>query len=73
MLVVTRKLEEGIVIDGDIEIVVLGIEDGKVKLGIEAPKGKKIYRKEIYTAIREENQQAIHTDKNILNHLPKKK
>lgn len=73
MLVVTRKLEEGIVIDGDIEIVVLGIEDGKVKLGIEAPKGKKIYRKEIYTAIKEENQQAIYTDKNILNHLPKKK
>lgn len=73
MLVVTRKLDEGIIIDGDIEVVVLGIEDGKVKLGIEAPKEKKIYRREIYTAIKEENQQAININKNVLSHLPKKR
>ncbi len=73
MLVVTRKLDEGIVIEGDIEIIVLGIEDGKVKIGIEAPKDKGIYRKEIYEVIKEENQQAIQTTKNILKQLPKKK
>ena len=73
MLVITRKLEEGIIIDGDIEIVVLGIEEGKVKLGIEAPKDKKIYRKEIFEAIKLENQSAININKDILNQLPKKK
>lgn len=73
MLVVTRKLDEGIVVEGDIEIVVLGIEDGKVKIGIEAPKDKGIYRKEIYEVIKKENQQAIQTTKNILKQLPKKK
>lgn len=72
MLVITRKSEEGIIIDGDIEIVVLGIEDGKVKLGIEAPKNKKIYRKEIFEAIKAENQKAININKDILNNLPKK-
>jgi len=73
MLVITRKQDEGIIIDDDIEIVVLGIEDGKVKLGIEAPKDKKIYRQEIYQAIKAENQQAIHINKDILSQLPKKK
>ncbi|RBP46776.1 carbon storage regulator CsrA [Garciella nitratireducens] len=72
MLVVTRKIEEGIIIDENIEITVLGIEDGRVKLGIQAPKDKKIYRQEIYQAVKQENQQAIHIHKNILNRLPKK-
>lgn len=73
MLVITRKLEEGIIIDGDIEVVVLGIEDGKVKLGIEAPKDKKIYRKEIFEAIIQENQNAINITKEILSNLPRNK
>ena len=73
MLVITRKINESLMIDEDIEVVVLGIEDGKVKLGIEAPKSKKIYRKEIFQAIKTENQQATHINKNILSNLPKKK
>jgi carbon storage regulator len=72
MLVITRKLDEGLVIDGDIEVVVLGIEDGKVKIGIEAPRDKKIYRKEIFESIKQENQNAINIDKDILSNLPKK-
>ena len=58
MLVLSRKTNESIIIGKDIEIKILGIEDGKVKLGIEAPRGLEIYRKEIYVEIEEENRTA---------------
>lgn len=58
MLVLTRKKNESIVINGNIEIIVVGIEDGKVKLGIKAPKNIEIHRKEIYEAIQKENKKA---------------
>lgn len=51
-------MDESIVLSKDIEIKVLGIEDGKVKIGISAPKNVEIYRKEIYLAIQEENKAA---------------
>ncbi|MEN1760804.1 carbon storage regulator CsrA [Anoxynatronum sibiricum] len=58
MLVLTRKPEESIILGGNIEIKVLGIEDGKVKIGIKAPRDVDIYRKEVYLEIQEENQKA---------------
>ncbi len=58
MLVLTRKPEESIVLGSDIEIKVLGIEDGKVKLGIKAPKNVEIHRKEVYLEIQKENKEA---------------
>lgn len=58
----------------DIEIKVLGIEEGKVKLGISAPKDVEIYRKEIYIEIQEANKDAISTktDLDQLKNLFKK-
>ena len=47
MLVLTRKLDEEIVIDNKINIRVLEIKRGQVKLGIEAPAECRILRKEI--------------------------
>lgn len=70
---ITRKLNQGIIIDENIEVVVLGIEDGKVKLGIEAPKAKKIYRKEIFEAIKKENQEAMQVDRDALSYLINRK
>lgn len=61
MLVLTRKKNESIVINGNIEIIVASIEDGKVKLGIRAPKNIEIHRKEIYEAIQKENRKAANT------------
>lgn len=58
MLVITRKLEERIIVDDHISIVVLEMEGQRVKLGIEAPKEVAIYRQEVYDAIQEENQLA---------------
>lgn len=73
MLVITRKTDEGIIIDGDIEIVILGIEDEKVKLGIEEPRHRKIFRKEIIEGIKQANQEALDVDREfIVNFLNKK-
>lgn len=66
MLVLARKEEESLIIDGKIEIVVLGIEDGKVKLGINAPKEVKIYRKEVLDEVLKENQSAVLAAKSLL-------
>lgn len=66
MLVLARKEEESLIIDGKIEIVVLGIEDGKVKLGINAPKEVKIYRKEVLDEVMKENQSAAAAAKSLL-------
>lgn len=59
MLVLSRKREEGIVIDGDIEIKVIDIEDGRVRLGITAPKSKEIVRMELYNKVEAENKAAV--------------
>ncbi|MBB6216416.1 carbon storage regulator [Anaerosolibacter carboniphilus] len=58
MLVLTRKINESIMIDDRIEIKVIQIEEGKIKLGISAPKDVSIHRKEIYLEIQQENQNA---------------
>ncbi|MDD3613116.1 MAG: carbon storage regulator CsrA [Caldicoprobacterales bacterium] len=73
MLVVTRKSDESVIIDGKITIKVLAIEDGKVKLGIDAPQSIKIYRQEVYEAIKKENEEAVSIKLDMLTKLPAKK
>lgn len=58
MLALTRKKDEAIIIDGGIEIRVLDIQDGKVKIGISAPKEVTIHREEIYLEIQQANMRA---------------
>lgn len=65
MLVLSRKLNEKIIIDEQIEITVVGIENGKVQLGIEAPKEIEIMRKELLEDVKEENQEAVKSKKSI--------
>lgn len=59
MLVLSRKINEVILIDGQIEVVVLGVEGDTVKLGVAAPREVGIYRKELYQSIREANKSAV--------------
>ena len=47
MLILTRKTQESIIIGDDIEVIVLGVQGGQVKIGIEAPKDIKILRDEL--------------------------
>jgi carbon storage regulator len=51
MLVLTRKRNESIVIDRDVEVTVLDIRGDKVRLGIQAPKHKQVNRNEIQKLI----------------------
>ncbi len=53
MLVLSRGVEEEIIIGDNIKIKVLGINNGKVSLGFDAPKDVQIHRKEIYQRIQE--------------------
>ena len=55
MLVLTRKTDESIFINENIEVVVLGIQGNKVRLGIEAPKDVSIIRREIIAEISQHN------------------
>ena len=58
MLILNRKQGESLIIDDKIEIKILEVSEGKIKIGIEAPKNVKIFRKEVYEEIREENKKA---------------
>jgi carbon storage regulator len=59
VLVLSRKKGESVVIHNDIVITVLSVEGDNVKLGISAPKDIDIYRKEIFDAIQDNNQNAV--------------
>lgn len=58
MLVLTRKVGEGIVIGDDVIIKVVEVKGGSVRIGIDAPKDRKIYRQQIYEKIMQENREA---------------
>ena len=59
MLALSRKKNEAIVINNDIEITVLEVKGDQVKIGITAPKEVPIYRKEVYLQIQEANKAAV--------------
>ncbi len=60
MLVLTRKIGEGIIIGDDVTITIVELKGGNVRIGIDAPRDKRIYRQEIYNRIVEENREATH-------------
>ncbi|HWQ76892.1 MAG TPA: carbon storage regulator CsrA [Syntrophomonas sp.] len=58
MLVLTRRVEEGIIIADNIKIRIVAIDGGKVKLGITAANDIPIIREEIFEAVKSENRAA---------------
>ena len=52
MLVLSRKLNESIVIRDNIVVMVIEIRGDKVRLGIEAPKEVPVHRREVYDKIK---------------------
>jgi carbon storage regulator len=58
MLVLSRQLEQTIMIGDDVEVKVVGIRGDKVKLGIKAPASIAVHRREVYDRIQQEKQEA---------------
>jgi carbon storage regulator len=58
MLILARRLSEKIMIGDEIEISVVEIRGDQVKIGVEAPKSVKVFRREVFDAIQEENRAA---------------
>jgi carbon storage regulator len=62
MLALTRKKNEALMINNNIEITVLEVKGEQVKLGISAPREIPVYRKEVYIKIQEANKEASNKD-----------
>ncbi|MGI6566594.1 MAG: carbon storage regulator CsrA [Limnochordia bacterium] len=58
MLVLTRKVDESIIIGDNIKITVVDIRGDQAKIGIEAPREISVHREEVYLEIQEENRRA---------------
>lgn len=58
MLALSRKKDEAIIINDNIEVKILEIKGDQVKIGISAPKTVPIYRKEVFVQIQEANKEA---------------
>ncbi len=59
MLALSRRKNEAIMINNNVEITILEVKGDQVKLGISAPREVSIYRKEVYLQIQEANKEAV--------------
>ena len=69
MLVLTRKIGEGIIIGDDIKVTIVELKGGGVRIGIDAPRETKIHRQEVFDRIKQENKEATQWDIADLNEL----
>ncbi|MDH3694027.1 MAG: carbon storage regulator CsrA [Gammaproteobacteria bacterium] len=59
MLILTRRISEGLVIENDVRITVLSVKGNQVRLGIEAPKHITVHREELYNRIQMEKENTV--------------
>ncbi|ULQ59754.1 carbon storage regulator CsrA [Brucepastera parasyntrophica] len=65
MLILSRKINEKIMIGEDISVTIIEIHGDQVKVGIEAPKSVKVFRQEVFEAIQNENRAAAVSNTNL--------
>ncbi|MDR0313716.1 MAG: carbon storage regulator CsrA [Treponema sp.] len=58
MLILSRKTNEKIMIGDDVSVSIIEIRGDQVRLGVDAPKSVKVYRQEVFDAIKAENKAA---------------
>jgi carbon storage regulator len=64
MLILTRRVDETLMIDDDVTVNVLGVKGNQVRIGVNAPREIAVHREEIYLRIQRENEES---DKNGTN------
>jgi carbon storage regulator len=69
MLILARKINESIMVGDQVEISIVDIKGDQVKLGISAPRQIKVYRREVYQLIQQENLQAAQAKPDLLPNL----
>ncbi len=69
MLVLSRKLNESIIIDGNVTVSVLRVDNDNVRIGVDAPLEIPVMRKEIYEEIKSNNEQAAGSAKHRVKQL----
>ena len=72
MLILTRKTNQKLIINDNIEIVILESYKNSVKIGVNAPSDVQIYREEIYNEIKKSNKQAQVSDIDAISKLKPK-
>jgi carbon storage regulator len=58
MLILSRKVNEKIMIGEDISVSVIEVRGDQVRLGVDAPRSVKVFRQEVFDAIKAENKAA---------------
>jgi carbon storage regulator len=59
MLILSRKINEKIMIGEDISISIIEIQGDHIRIGVDAPKSVKVFRKEVFDSIKLENKAAV--------------
>jgi carbon storage regulator len=72
MLILSRKCNESVVIDGRILVKVIRLDGDVVKLGIEAPADVPVHRQEVYDEIQRSNHEALTSGKPIVPRLARR-
>lgn len=72
MLVLTRAVNEAIMIGDGIEVTIVEVKGGKVRIGIAAPASVAVHRKEVYLAIKQANLEAAQAAPTLLDDLAKR-
>ena len=54
MLILSRKVNQSLMIGDDVSVTVLSIKGGQIRIGISAPRDIAVHRQEIYERIRQE-------------------
>ena len=69
MLVLTRKRNQSIIVNDNIELTIIDIQGDQVRVGINAPKDVKVFRKEVYVEMTQENKEASNVTMDALSML----
>ncbi len=72
MLVLTRRINESILVGNDITITILEVDADRIKIGIEAPHSMKILRAELFAEVSNTNREAIQANMSFIKALSDK-